>query len=191
MGRTVIKYPQEVLLLVRPIKPSESEPNCNRELNVKGSKGELNLPLHPFIEIIEPAAEGEKKLVSISVLEQQNKTQKEIWGLTRALLSNMIIGVSDGFTLPIRIVGVGYRALFEQEKLSLKIGVSHPVLIDIPKGIKVEIPAPQRIILSGANWPQITQFAAVIRNWRKPEPYNQKGIFVGDETIKKLEGKKR
>jgi large subunit ribosomal protein L6 len=118
-------------------------------------------------------------------------TDKAMWGTTRQLLANKIQGVEDGFTLPLRMVGVGYRALIENEKLSLKIGVSHPVLLDIPQGIKVVIPAPQRILLQGVCWPTMTQFAASIRRYRKPEPYNQKGIFVGDETIKKKEGKKR
>jgi large subunit ribosomal protein L6 len=79
----------------------------------------------------------------------------------------------------------------EEGKLSLKLGFADPVIMDIPEGVKVSIPAPQRILLQGIDKQKITQYAAVIRKYRKPEPYNQKGIFVGDETIKKKEGKKR
>ena len=91
----------------------------------------------------------------------------------------------------------GYRAALEDGNLVLRVGKSHPIVMTIPKGkqritgIEVLVPAPQRIILSGISWPLITQFAANIRKQRKPEPFNQKGIFVGDETIKKKEGKKR
>lgn len=84
-----------------------------------------------------------------------------------------------------------YQAALDNDKLSLRLGFSHPVIMDIPQGVNVTIPAPQRVILQGIDKQVITQFAASIRKWRKPEPYNQKGIFVGDETIKKKEGKKR
>ena len=78
-----------------------------------------------------------------------------------------------------------------QGRLSMRLGFAHPVVMEIPAGVKVSIPAPQRVLLQGIDKQVLTQFAASIRNWRKPEPYNQKGIFVGDETIKKKEGKKR
>jgi large subunit ribosomal protein L6 len=79
----------------------------------------------------------------------------------------------------------------ENGQLVMRLGFSHPVIMDIPDGIQLTIPAPQRIILQGIDKQKLTQFAAQIRKWRPPEPYNQKGIFVGDETIKKKEGKKR
>lgn len=79
----------------------------------------------------------------------------------------------------------------ENGQLSLKLGYSHQILLDIPKTVSLSIPAPQRILMQGNNLEQVTQFAAIIRRWRPPEPYNQKGIFVGNETIKKKEGKKR
>jgi large subunit ribosomal protein L6 len=78
-----------------------------------------------------------------------------------------------------------------ETQLHLKLGYSHPIILDIPEGVQVSIPAPQRIILQGIDFPRITQFAATIRKYRPPEPYNQKGVFVGEETIKKKEGKKR
>lgn len=97
------------------------------------------------------------------MLEEKNEKQRAMWGTVRALIQRMVTGVQDGYTLSLRMVGVGYRALMEEGKLSLKIGVSHPVLLEIPAGIRVSIPAPQRIILQGADWPKITQFAAQVR----------------------------
>ena len=100
-------------------------------------------------------------------------------------------GVLSGYTLPIKLVGVGYRAALERNKLQLRLGYANPVEIEIPSDIKVTVPTPQRIIVQGIDLQRVTQFAAGVRKWRKPEPYNQKGVFVGDETIKKKEGKKR
>ena len=169
--------------------------------NKIGKLDTLELPIQKFIDI-----NVQDSKVAVKIQDENDPLQKAMWGTIRAHLNRMIQGVQDGYTLPIRMVGVGYRALMENEKLSLKIGVSHPVLIDIPQGVSVSIPAPQLIILQGADWAKITQFAAQVRSssdmllantffkirkWRKPEPYNQKGIFVGDETIKKKEGKKR
>ncbi|KAJ3304937.1 hypothetical protein HDV03_002167 [Kappamyces sp. JEL0829] len=171
IGRTVVK-----------LAPETSVQLNQQRLVVKGEKDELSLLLPDY-----PGG----KTIQVSVLEEKNEKQRAMWGTVRALIQRMVTGVQDGYTLSLRMVGVGYRALMEEGKLSLKIGVSHPVLLEIPAGIRVSIPAPQRIILQGADWPKITQFAAQIREWRKPEPYNQKGIFVGDETIKPKAGKKR
>jgi large subunit ribosomal protein L6 len=82
-------------------------------------------------------------------------------------------------------------AALEDSKLVLRLGYAHPIILDIPEGVTVSTPTPQKILLKGIDKPVLTQFAANIRKWRKPEPYNQKGVFVGDETIKKKEGKKR
>jgi ribosomal protein L6P/L9E len=151
-----------------------------------------------------------------------------MWGTARALLGNMVEGVTDGCNLSLRLVGVGYRGMAYlracvcrcvsamcslpptpatprythaaaldkdpgtgAERLTLRLGYAHPIHLAIPAGIQVTVPVPQRILLSGCDWEAMTGFAANIRKWRKPEPYNQKGIFVGEETIKKKEGKKR
>jgi large subunit ribosomal protein L6 len=100
--------------------------------------------------------------LKVGVVEEKDKKQKAMWGTIRALVQRMVTGVQDGYALSLRMVGVGYRALMEDGKLSLKVGVSHPVLLQIPSGIKVSIPAPQRIILYGADWAKITQFAAQV-----------------------------
>lgn len=125
----------------------------------------------------------------------------KISGTTRAYLQNHILGVSEGHTAILRLVGVGYRATVEntattvspefegQQFVSLKVGYSHPIELPVPKGIKASTPQPTRILLEGIEKEVVMQFAAKIRMWRKPEPYKGKGIFVNDETIK-LKAKK-
>lgn len=124
-----------------------------------------------------------------------------VLGTTRAELNNHILGVSEGHTAILRLVGVGYRAMIEttavtkqpaypgQGFVSLKVGYSHPIELGIPLGVQASTPQPTRILLEGANKEVVKQFAAEIREWRKPEPYKGKGIFVNDETIK-LKAKK-
>lgn len=193
IGRRILKYPHEVTIGTEPCLPTPSFPRSTTQITVTGPRGTLSMPLHPFVAVkLEPHdPTAPKRILSVSVADQKDRKQRAMWGTTRALLENMVEGVHEGFTVPIRFTGVGYRALFEEGKLSLKLGYSHPILLDIPEGVEVKIPAPTRIILQGNDLQKITQFAANIRKWRPPEPYNQKGIFVGDETIKKKEGKKR
>ena len=124
-----------------------------------------------------------------------------ILGTTRAYLQNHILGVSEGHSAILSLVGVGYRASIEptattvepeypgQEYVNLKVGFSHPVELGIPKGIKASTPQPTRLLLEGPEKEVVMQFAAKIRMWRKPEPYKGKGIFVNGETIK-LKNKK-
>lgn len=122
-------------------------------------------------------------------------------GTCRAYLQNHILGVSEGHSAILRLVGVGYRATVEksavtkqpeypgQEFVSLKVGYSHPIELGVPKGVKASTPQPTRILLEGVEKEVVKQFAAEIRQWRVPEPYKGKGIFVNDETIK-LKAKK-
>ncbi|KAJ3089781.1 hypothetical protein HK102_005508 [Quaeritorhiza haematococci] len=219
IARRPLKYPNDVSIAIAPYTPTPSFPKCKLQAVVKGPKGELAMPLQPFVELRFPgtgkqlrseskegvgaskaattnassaaAEQDPKQMLEVWVEDSKDRKQRAMWGTTWRLLNNMVEGVTEGFTVPLRLVGVGYRALFEDGRLSLKLGYSHPILMDIPKGVEVAIPAPQRIILQGIDLQQVTQFAAKIRTWRPPEPYNQKGIFVGDETIKKKEGKKR
>jgi len=119
----------------------------------------------------------------------------------RTLVQNSVSGVSEGHVCILRLVGVGYRATIEetattkqpeypgQKFVNLKLGFAHPVEMPIPQGVKASVPQPTRILLEGCDKQAVTQFAAEIRRWRKPEPYKGKGIFVNDETIK-LKGKK-
>lgn len=119
----------------------------------------------------------------------------------RAHLQNSVVGVSEGHICILRLVGVGYRATVEdtaitkrpaypgQKFVSLKLGYAHPIELPVPHGVKATVPQPTRILLEGCDKQAVTQFAAEIRRWRKPEPYKGKGIFVNDETIK-LKAKK-
>ncbi|CAO3574241.1 unnamed protein product [Mortierella alpina] len=124
------------------------------------------------------------------------KEQRAMWGTTRALIANAITGVTEGYTVPVRLVGVGYRATLEdgannRKKLSMKLGYSHQVEIEIPEGVQCSTPLPNKIMLQGNDIQKVKEFAFKIRKWRPPEPYNQKGIFVGDETIAKKTSKKK
>lgn len=119
-----------------------------------------------------------------------------MWGTTRSYLANHILGVSEGHTAILRLVGVGYRATIEpsavtvkpeypgQLFVNLKLGYTHPIELGVPMGMKVSTPVPTRILLEGIDKEVVNSFAASIKKWRKPEPYKGKGIFVDDETIK-------
>jgi large subunit ribosomal protein L6 len=133
---------------------------------------------------------------TLSVENSRIREQREMWGTTRAYLQNHILGVSEGHTAILRLVGVGYRATIEssattvapeyegQRFVNLKVGFSHPVELGVPKGVKASTPQPTRILLEGIEKEVVMQFAANIRKWRVPEPYKGKGIFVNGETIK-------
>ncbi len=114
---------------------------------------------------------------------------KMMHGTTRALLHNMVVGVSDGFKKVLEINGVGYRAALQGNKVVVSAGYSHPVELEIPKGLKVELPKNTQIIISGIDKQLVGQFAAEIREVRKPEPYKGKGIKYSDEHIRRKEGK--
>ena len=114
---------------------------------------------------------------------------KSLHGLTRTLLKNMVEGVSTGFTKELEVNGVGYRAQKQGKTLVLNLGYSHPVEMEETDGITIEVPAPNRIIVKGADKQAVCQFAAVIREKRPPEPYKGKGVKYVDEYIKRKEGK--
>ncbi|CAI7576694.1 hypothetical protein PCG10_006208 [Penicillium crustosum] len=165
---------------------------------IKGPKGEMSLKIPSFLTIT-PDETGQK--ASLSVLDQTIPHQRAMWGTIRALLQNHILGVSEGHVCVLSMVGVGYRATIEdkastvqsdypgQKFVSLKVGFSHPIELGIPKGVVASTPQPTRILLEGVDKRVVTQFAAEIREWRRPEPYKGKGIFVNGETIK-LKAKK-
>lgn len=200
IGRKAIAYSQEVRVehdltpITEPRIPSELN---NTLLTVSGPLGKLTLPIKPFVKInFTPAPKDDpntENMLQVSVENDAEKQQRAMWGTTRALINNAIIGVSDGYKTYLRLVGVGYRGVLENNGrvLSLKLGYSHPIQMDLPEGITCTVPAPNRIVLQGANLQHVTEFAAKIQRWRMPEPYNQKGIFINDETIKKKEGKKK
>ena len=152
-------------------------------VNVKGPKGELSFQFNSELEI---ATEGSECVVK---RPNDTKTMKMMHGTTRALLHNMVVGVSDGFKKVLEINGVGYRAALQGNKVVVSAGYSHPVELEIPKGLKVELPKNTQIIISGIDKQLVGQFAAEIRDVRPPEPYKGKGIRYEDEYVRRKEGK--
>jgi large subunit ribosomal protein L6 len=153
-------------------------------VSVKGAKGRLTHHVHDLVSI---ALEGGALNVSANNASQSSNA---LSGTTRALLNNMVTGVSSGFTRKLEIVGVGYRAQVQGQKLNLSLGYSHPVEYAIPAGITVETPTQTEILVKGIDKQQVGQVAANIRAYRKPEPYKGKGVRYGGEVIVKKEAKK-
>ncbi|KAI1265302.1 54S ribosomal protein L6 [Xylariaceae sp. FL1019] len=195
LGRTPISIPPGVDIVV-------GEPRVKRDVTtylkipkrtvtVSGPLGRLDLEIPPFLTINHDET-ARKALLTIE--NPDLKQQKEMWGTTWAYLQRYIMGVSEGHTAILRLVGVGYRASIEerpkkaqyqgQKFVCLKLGFTHPVEEPVPKGITASTPQPTRILLEGIDKVELMSFAAQIRKWRRPEPYKGKGIFVDDETIK-------
>lgn len=152
-------------------------------VTVKGPKGELTATFNSELEISVEATQAEVKRPN------DTKIMKTMHGTTRALLHNMVVGVSDGFKKQLEINGVGYRAQIQGNKLTVSAGYSHTVEKIVPEGLKVECPKNTVIIVSGIDKQAVGQFAAEIRDIRKPEPYKGKGIKYDYEVIRRKEGK--
>ena len=152
-------------------------------VTVKGPKGTLTQQLHPSMTLKQ---EGAELTVSRPDDEKQNRA---LHGLTRALLHNMVVGVTEGYKKELDINGVGYRAAKEGKKLVLTIGYSHPVEVEEIEGISIEVPNPNHIVISGCDKQKVGQFAAEVREKRPPEPYKGKGIKYTDEVIRRKVGK--
>ncbi len=195
IGSTPLPIPSTVSLSIPP--PSTSR----RSITVTGPLGSTSL-LIPLPINLSPPTES-NPVLSVAVQDASRKDQKALWGLTRALLGNAVFGVSEGYKLAIRLVGVGYRAAVEPippsqqfeapkalntssasqrttstsqstHRLNIKLGYAHPILIPIPPHITVTTPQPTRIVLGGIDKQKLGLFAAMIRRWRKPEPYRGK-----------------
>lgn len=154
-----------------------------KEITVTGPKGALSATVHP--EIVVDIADGK-------VLVKRPSDQKEhraLHGLWRALLQNMIIGVTQGYTKKLELVGVGYRAELKGKKLQMQVGYSHPILFAPPEGVKIETPTQTSISVSGIDKQLIGQVAAKIRSFRLPEPYKGKGVKYEGEYIRRKAGK--
>lgn len=152
-------------------------------VTVKGPKGELKAGLHPEMILEQTAEEVLVKRPS------DDKRHRELHGLTRSLLANMVHGVTQGYEKTLEIKGVGYRAALQGKTLVLNMGYSHPVELTLPQGIEVEVPTPTKIIVRGIDKQVVGEFAANIRAVRKPEPYLGKGIKYADEVIRRKAGK--
>ena len=156
----------------------------NGTLSVKGPKGALSMGLSQLVNYkvedssisVEPANDG--------------KAARSHWGMQRTLVSNLVEGVTEGFSKVLEITGVGYRAQAQGRKLKLQLGYSHDVELDVPEGVEVKTPDQTTVEVSGIDKQAVGQFAAEVRRWRKPEPYKGKGIKYRGEYIRK-EGKKK
>ena len=155
----------------------------NNNVTVKGPKGELSRTFSPAMTI--KIEEGHLVVTRPDDL----KKNKALHGLTRALLNNMVIGVTDGFKKELQINGVGYRAAMKGTDLELTLGYSHPVVYPTPEGLTIEVPEQTKIIVSGISKEKVGQAAAEIRAFRAPEPYKGKGIKYADEVIRRKVGK--
>ena len=152
---------------------------------VKGKNGELSAPLHSDVEL--------KVADNLATLSPRRNTReaKALWGTMRASVSNMVIGVSEGFTRKLEINGVGYRAAMQGNKLVLNLGYSHPVEMEVPQGLSVNVENNTSVTITGADKQLLGQFAAEVRAKRPPEPFKGKGVKYADEYIVRKEGKKK
>ena len=152
-------------------------------VTVKGPKGELSRTVHPNMTV-------EKKDGQVIVTRpNDNKENRSLHGLTRTLIANMVTGVEKGFSKELEINGIGYRAEKKGKDLVMNIGFSHQVIMSEIDGITIDVPAPNKIIISGPDKQKVGQFAAEVREKRPPEPYKGKGIKYASEHIRRKEGK--
>lgn len=150
---------------------------------VNGFKGELKIKLHDLVKV----EIGEKE-IKLSIADVLNGKEKALWGLFRSLIKNMVVGVNEGYSKKLEINGVGYKAAVNGSKLILNVGFSHPVIFELPAGIKAEVQA-NNITISGIDKQLVGETAAQIRKIRKPEPYKGKGIKYADEILRRKAGK--
>jgi large subunit ribosomal protein L6 len=174
IGYKVINLPENVEVTV----------DANNLVTVKGPKGELSYTFNPELTI-----EVKDGQVSVNRPNELKKF-KQLHGTTRALIANMVEGVSAGYKKELEIIGLGYRAQLQGNKLVLNIGYSHPVEFDMRDGVTIEVPNQTNIVVSGIDKQKVGEFAANIRATRKPEPYKGKGIRYKGEQVVRKEGKK-
>lgn len=157
--------------------------NDNNVVEVKGPKGQLVEHINPDMDL-----KIEDGVLTIA-RPSENKRHKSLHGLSRTLIANMIAGVTEGYSKTLEIEGTGYRAQKQGKKLILNLGYSHPIEMEDPEGIEVEVPAANKIVVNGINKQQVGNYAAVIREYRKPEPYKGKGVRYSDEYVRRKVGK--
>ena len=156
---------------------------AERELSVKGSRGQLSASMHPMVDV-----SIEDNQIQFSAADRPGWAMA---GTMRALAANMVAGCSTGFEKKLELVGVGYRAQVQGKKLNLTLGFSHPVVYEAPDGVEIKTPSQTEILVSGADKQQVGQVAAKIRAYRPPEPYKGKGVRYAGERIVMKEGKKK
>ncbi|MDK0796801.1 50S ribosomal protein L6 [Clostridium perfringens] len=173
VGKMPIAIPAGVTITVTP----------ENVVTVKGPKGELVKAMHKDINI---AVEDAQVVVT---RPSDVKEHRALHGLTRALLNNMVVGVSQGFSKTLELNGVGYRAQLQGKKLVMNLGYSHPVEVEAVDGVDFKLDGTTKVIVEGIDKEKVGAVAANIRSWRKPEPYKGKGIKYSDEVIRRKEGK--
>lgn len=178
VGKQVIEIPEGVSVSVE-----------GSIISVKGPKGTLSRTLHETVSVEQADGESgaKKSLRVVSVSERAEHSR--FHGLSRALVNNMVVGVSSGFEKKLLLNGVGYRAALSGKQLNLTLGYSHPVVFNIPEGVEIRVGKPTEISVAGIDKEKVGQVAAVIRAFRKPEPYHGKGVRYADEVIVTKVGK--
>ncbi|MBK1852717.1 50S ribosomal protein L6 [Marinobacter sp. 1-4A] len=168
------------------VLPSGVEVKLNgQEISVKGSKGALDFSIHQAVEV-----KQEENLLRFAARDGAQKS-RALAGTTRALVNNMVTGVSAGWERKLQLIGVGYRAQAQGKKLNLTLGFSHPVEYELPEGITVETPSNTEVVIRGIDKQQVGHVAAEIRAFRPPEPYKGKGVRYADEQVRRKEAKKK
>lgn len=155
------------------------------QLEVKGGKGSLSMEVNPVVEVNQDGS------TLTFAAKNGSKFSKAMSGTTRALVNNMVTGVTAGFEKKLQLIGVGYRVQVQGQKLNLNLGFSHPVEYELPKGVKAESPSQTEIVLSSIDKQLLGQVAADIRAFRPPEPYKGKGVRYADEHVRRKEAKKK
>jgi large subunit ribosomal protein L6 len=173
IGKLPIAIPSGVTVTVTP----------DNVVTVKGPKGQLERAMSNEVNIV-----VENNSVTVS-RDSDIKNVRALHGLTRALINNMVIGVTEGFAKTLDLVGVGYRAQLQGKKLVMNLGYSHPVEIEPVEGVTFETPAATKVVVRGIDKEKVGAVAADVRAWRKPEPYKGKGIKYDNEVIRRKEGK--
>ena len=177
IGKQPVKVPNDVKVSI-----------SGNTVNIDGTKGKLSQTFHPDIAI-EYVQQDKQIIVKRS---SDEKYHRALHGLTRALISNMVLGVTKGYSKNLEIIGLGYNAKVQGKDLVLLLGYTHPVNVEIPKGIKIDVTNPTnpaKLTISGPDKQMVGQFSAVIRGMRPPEPYKGMGVKYEDEIIRRKAGK--
>ena len=156
-----------------------------KRVTASGKMGELSYTVHELVRLVD-----EEGCITF-MPEDESKEAKALSGTMRALLYNMVVGVSEGFQKKLELQGVGYRAQASGKKLTLQLGFSHPVEYEVPDGINLEAPSQTEIVISGRDKQQVGQVCAEIRSFRPPEPYKGKGVRYSGERVRRKEAKKK
>ena len=158
---------------------------ADSEISVKGSKGTLAMAINPQVEIVK-----DDNVLTFAA-RSGDTFARAMSGTTRALVNNMVIGVTQGFETKLDLVGVGYRAQVQGKKLNLTLGFSHPVIYELPEGVTAETPSQTEVLLKSSDKQKLGQAVAEVRAFRPPEPYKGKGVQISGEYIRRKEAKKK